>query len=280
MRRLLVLVVLALLLCGGTSSGLAAPAEDRRAVTQASSWLLGQPLAIPAGQQADTIVALRKAGIPRSRLRARVRRLAKDGPRYASGPGQAAKVARAARAVGANPRRFGKVNYIARITAGYRRGQYGRDAFSHSLSMMALARSGRRVPPRAIRELMLARGTGGWGFELRRGGVDQVDTTALAIQALRAAGVPRRDGRLRAATAWMIRQRNARGGFDSRGGRRPTEANSTAAVILALRTMGASTGRERRELRTLQRRNGYFLWRQRVAGSTLLATLDAVLALS
>jgi len=273
-------LTLALLLGGGASAGLATPLQDRRAVARGAGWLERQPLTIPAGQQADLIVALRAAGTPSVALRPRVRALARSGPAYALNPGQAAKIAQAAMAVGANPRRFGKVNYIGRINRGYRNGRYGRDAFSHALALLALAQSRRRIPRRAIRELSRTRGGGGWSFQLKRTGTDEVDTTALVIRALRAAGVSRGNKDLREATSWLRRQRNRRGGFDSRGGRRATEANSTAAAVLALTAMGKRTATERREIRTLQQRNGSFWWRRSTTGSTLLATLDALSALT
>ena len=43
---------------------------------------------------------------------------------------------------------------------------------------------------------------------------------------------------LRQATAWLLAQRNASGGFNIDGAGKPTEANSTAIAIRALRAMG------------------------------------------
>ena len=136
------------------------------------------------------------------------------------------------------------------------------------------------VPPRAIATLRRARGRGGWNLELRPTGRDDVDATAIIIRAMRAAGIARNDRDLRAATTWLRRQAHSRGGFDSRGGRRPAEANSTAAAIVALTVMGRSSTRARRDLRRLQKRSGAFDWKLRTPGSRTLATLDAVTALS
>ena len=276
-----IVAILVLLVLGGTSStAFAAAAEDRRAVAAAARWLERQPLTLPAGQQADLIVALRVAGTPPSQLNTRLRALAEQGPAYAGNPGQAAKVARAAMAAGANPRRFGGVDYIDRVTRGYARGRYGRDAFSHSLAILALSQAGEQIPTRAVTELRRTRGSGGWNFQLRTASSDQVDTTALVIQAMRVAGVTRSDPALRGSLAWLRKQRNRRGGYDSGGQRGSTEANSTAAAILALKAMGYQTARERRELRTLQQRNGAFLWRSSTPGSALLATLDGLYSLA
>jgi hypothetical protein len=278
-RRPLAIAIAGLVLLAGAPVALAGPA-DRAAASRGAAWLQRQPAPSFGGQQADTIVALRAARVPRSRLRGRVRRLAVTGRRYGSRPGPAAKVARAALAVGADPRRFGRVNYLARIRRGYRAGVFGSNVFDHSLAILALRGAGEGVPRRAIAVLRRTRGRGGWGLELRSGGRDEVDATAVVIQAMRAAGLRRTDRDLRAATAWLARQAHRRGGFDARGGRRPAEANSTAAAILALAAMGRSSVAARRELRALQRRDGAFNWRSRTPGSRILATIDAVTALS
>jgi uncharacterized SAM-binding protein YcdF (DUF218 family) len=270
--------LLVLAACASTALGATA---DTRAAARGAAWLEARSSSsMPAGQQADLIVALRAAGVPRSRLRGRVRTLARAAPSYARTAGAAAKIARAATAVGANPARFGRVSYIGRIRRAYRAGRFGATAFDHALAVIALSGARRRVPPAAIATLRRSRGRGGWNLALSRHGRDEVDATALVIQAMRSTGVPRSDPALRAATRWLLRQRNRHGGFDARGGRRPTEANSTAAAILALRAMGRPAAGPKAELRNLQLTNGAFRWRARIAGSTLLATLDAVPALS
>ncbi len=279
MRRAAAIMVAGLFLLTAASVA-AAPPADRVAATRGAAWIERQPIPSFGGQQADAIIALRAASVPRSRLRLRARALAKSGKDYGTRPGAAAKVARAASAIGADPRRFGRVNYVARIRNGYRDGAYGANVFEHSLAILALREARTRVPAGAVATLRRARGSGGWGLDLRRSGRDEVDATAIVIQALRAAGVRRNDPALRKATAWLLRQAHARGGFDSRGGRRPAEANSTAAAILALRTMGRSGMAARQNLRQLQQPNGAFNWKLRVPGSRALATLDAVNALS
>ncbi|MDH3226530.1 MAG: hypothetical protein OEM67_05515, partial [Thermoleophilia bacterium] len=149
MRRATAAALAGLVLLTAAATAASAPA-DRAAAARGAAWLERQPIPAFGGQQADAIVALRVAGVPRARLRSRVRALAKAGPSYGARPGPAAKVALAANAVGANPRRFGRIDYVARIRSGYRGGVFGTNVFDHSLAILALRRAGSRVPQRAI----------------------------------------------------------------------------------------------------------------------------------
>jgi hypothetical protein len=108
-----------------------------------------------------------------------------------------------------------------------------------------------------------------------------VDATGLMIEALRANGVPARHPALRSAKAWMVAQRNERGGYASAGGGGATEANPTSNVIRALRAMGRPVPPSTRaELRRLQDRSGAVRFTHRHAGNTLMATNDALVALA
>ena len=259
---------------------LAAPA-DRVAAQRGAAWLAGTPLAAPGGQVADTIVALRAAGRGRAALRPRLRQLVRVGPRYARTPGAAAKVALGAVAAGADPTRLGGTDYLRRVYAGYAAGRFGDNSFDHALSLLALRAAGRPVPRSAVRATLAARGAGGWGFALSPSARDSVDATGLTIEALRAVGVPARHPHLRAATAWMVAQRNRAGGYGWAGGGSPTDANSTANAIRALRAMGRPVpAATRAELRRLQARSGAVRATRSRTGSALIATNDAVVAFS
>ena len=284
MRRSLTAIVTAAALIGGAaaSDAQATVAADRAAAARAAAWLEAQPSSeMAGGQQADAIVALRAAGRSPGSLSSRLRRLAADGPGYARTPGAAAKVALAAVAADADPSSLGGVDYLRRVRAGSAGGRYGATAFDQALAMLALRAAGRPVPRAALRLLRRTRGRGGWNLGLSGGGADEVDTTGLVIEAMRAAGAPARDRALRSATAWMLRQRNRQGGLASAGGRRATEANATAAAIRALRAMGRRPPASMRAaLRSLQERDGAVRFRHRDAGSRLLATNDAIVALA
>ena len=126
-----------------------------------------------------------------------------------------------------------------------------------------------------------ARGEGGWSFDMRPTGRDSVDATGLMIEALRATGVPASHPGLRGATAWMLAQRNGRGGYASGGAGGATQANPTSNVVRALRAMGRPVpATTRAELRRLQERSGAVRFTAARPGSALLATNDALVAFS
>jgi hypothetical protein len=268
------------------ATAIAAPAAvaatgDAARADRGAAWLARHAAGAPAGQQADAIVAMRAAGRSPASLRGRLRALSRVAPAYATTAGGAGKVVMAAVAAGADPRRLGGVDYVGRITARYASGRYGASAFDQALSMMALRAAGRPVPRAAVRATLAGRGSGGWSFDLSPRRADAVDHTAIVIEALRAAGVPRGNPALRAAAAWMLAQRNRSGGLASAGAGGATDANSTAAAIRALRSLGRRPpAATLRALRSLQERDGAFRYTRADAGSRLLATPDAVIALS
>lgn len=253
---------------------------DRQATQRGAAWL--ESLSIDSvGQQADAIVALAAAGRSHVSLHSRLVAMRGSASSYATTAGAAAKVVLAAVAAGGNPQSLGGVNYILRIERQYAAGRYGATAYDQAYAMLALRAAGESVPPAAVRALRAARGTGGWGFALRKASPDDVAATGLVIEAMRAAGVARSDGALKGATTWLTAQANGRGGFHIDGRRRPTEANSTAIAIRALRAMGRTpSAATRRALRGLQEADGGFRFTAKARESRLLATVDAVLALS
>jgi hypothetical protein len=77
----------------------------------------------------------------------------------------------------------------------------------------------------------------------------------------------------------MARQRTRAGGF-ALGRRDRNEANSIALAIEAERAMGRRDTRAARVLRGLQRRDGAFQYTADDAGSRVIASTEAVVALS
>ncbi|HWH13268.1 MAG TPA: hypothetical protein VNT51_00870 [Miltoncostaeaceae bacterium] len=280
------LVAAGVVALGAAPTALSAPAcagpADRAAAQRAAAWLAARPAAgMAPGQQADAIGALRAAGRSPAALRGRARVLARVAPGYARTPGAAGKVALATVAAGLPAGRLGGVDYLARIRRSYADGRYGASAFDQALSILALRAAGQRVPPGAVAALRGARGPGGWNFALRRGGPDAVDSTALVLEALAAAGVRRSDVHVRGALAWLARQRARDGGYAAAGGRRPSEANPTALVIRAQCALGLTPPpATRAALRRLAAADGRIRFTRASEGSALLATLDALPALA
>ncbi len=258
-----------------------AATADGRAAARAAAWLASGAsgtAGAPGGQQADAIVALRSAGSSHASLRPRLRTLSRVAPAYATTAGGAAKVALAAIAAGTEPRRLGGVDYLGRVTSRYAAGRYGATAYDQAFSILAMVGAGRPVPANAIRATLRTRGDGGWDYALIQSR-DSVDATAIVIEALRAAGVPASNPGLRAATTWMLAQRNTEGGYASAGGGRPTDANSTAGAIRALRALGRTPApATRAALRGLQVADGSVRSTRANAGSPLIATNDALIA--
>jgi hypothetical protein len=194
------------------------------------------------GQTFDAVFALRAAGIdpatvtnggktPADFLAARAG--AQDSA------AEAAKAALAAVALGLDPEDAGGIDLIAVVEGEYdaATGLYGADAFSQGLTMIGLACTGNGVPAAAVaalREMQLD--DGGWGFD----GASDPDTSAVALQALLAAGAPLTDGDVAAAVAYFKAGQASDGGW----GFSATESNasSTAYAIQALIAAGEPIG--------------------------------------
>jgi hypothetical protein len=192
-----------------------------------------------AGQNMDAIIAVRSAGFdPAKDLvggKGPLDFLMTSAP-LATSPAIAAKTALAARAAGLDPTNVGGANLIEKVNAGYdpAKGTYGPDDFSQSVAILGLACTGNTVPPlaaTALKSTQIAT-DGGWGF----GGFSDPDTTAIAVQALLAAGVPNTDGALVKALGYLKANQAADGGF----GYDPASSNasSTAYVVQALIALG------------------------------------------
>lgn len=279
MKKTLTLLTLAAALAATP----AAHASDASAARAGATWLSGAVRPGADGMAADALVALRATGRLSSSDAARRARALRNGvgtyARTAGATGKTILALVAARS--GNARCAGRVDLLARLNSYGRAGRYGATIFDQTLGMLG-ARALRAGPSsRAVSVLLGARGANGWNFNLsRRGGrADDVTSTAMAILAARAAGVPARNGQLRAGLRWLRAQRTAAGGF-ALGRRDRNEANSTALAVEAARAMGSRDTRATRALRTLQRSGGAFQFTRDDAGSRVLATNDAVVALS
>lgn len=277
-----VLLLLAALLAALTLAP-TAHASDAGAARSGAAWLAGAIRGGADGQAADTLVALRAAGrLPHGDAARRARQLRAGARRYATTAGATGKLVLGLVAARAGSARCaGGLDLQRQLQRFDHRGRLGATIFDQTLGMLAL-RALRAGPPRsAVSVLLGARGGGGWNFNAtaRGGRPDDVTSTAMAILALRAAGVSRGNGQLRAGLAWMLGQRAASGGF-ALGRRDRTESNSTALALEAERAMGRRDGRAARALHTLQRGDGAFQFTRTDAGSRVIASTDAIVELS
>ena len=262
----------------------AAQASNASAARAGAAYLSGAVRPGADGMAADTIVALRAAGrLPAAEAAGRARALRAGANRYAQSAGATGKTILALVAAGVgNPRcGAGRLDLLGRLQRSGRAGRYGSTIFDQTLAMLAVHALHAGPSARSVRVLLGARGRGGWNFDLSRSGgrADDVTSTAMAILAARAAGTSVRNGSLRAGLRWMLAQRTAAGGF-ALGRRDRNEANSTALALEAQHAMGHSDARAARALRSLQRAGGAFEFTRTDAGSRVLASVDATVALS
>lgn len=260
-------------------AALGATPADRASASRAAAWLAGEaPSSMPAGQQADVLVAMRITGTPVRALAPRLRPLAQAAPGYAGTAGATAKVVLGAVAGGGNPRSLGGTDYLARLGSQSSGGRYGRTAFDQGLSMIALRAATGRVPQAAVTTLLGSRSGPGWSLGLTDGGEPDVDSTALSVVALRAAGQSCGSPAIREARAWLATQRSG-GGWTAYAGS-PPSANSTALVARADIACGATATGALRLIRSLQQRSGAIAFTRTEPESRLLATTESVPALA
>lgn len=253
-----------------------ASTADRAAAGRAVEWLAAlQPGGLPAGQQADVMVDMRITGTSPKALAPRLAALAKAAPGYATEAGRTAKVILGAVAAGGDPRRLGGTDYLATLASQQSSsGRYGRTAFDQGLAMLALRAATGRVPAAAARVLTGAASPDGWNLGLDAADGPDVDSTALSVVALRAAGTPCSAAPISRARAWLATQR-ADGGWTAYAGSQPS-ANSTALVARADIACGASASGALALIRSLQQRSGAIAFTRAQPESRLLATSESV----
>jgi hypothetical protein len=184
----------------------------------------------------------------------------------------------AATAAGRNPRALGGRNLVAALLRHRRGGAIGPYTNSTIFGVLALRGARASVPAPVVRRLLaLQRPDGGVG--VAPGVPSDSNTTAAAIQALRAVGVGRRAPRMRRAVAALAAFRNADGGYGL-DRRSPSDAQSTAWVVQALASAGRPTIGGRRFLLRLQRRDGAVRYSRRSAQTPVWVTAQALAALA
>lgn len=243
MKRLLVLSLAAALAL--PLFGVLAAIPDKDAANRAAAYLQAQQTgdgsygAASFGQNADIIISLRAAGFDPAKDITAGKSPAdyvKANAAAQTKPAAAGKAALAAKAVALDPKNIGGTNLIANITAGYdsAKGTYAADDFSQSIAMLGLACTGNPVPAGALAALKKAQvSDGGWGFA----GSSDPDTTAIAIQALLAAGATKDDAFVVKAITWIKTNQLPDGGW---GFAPDSNASSTAYVVQALIAAGQS----------------------------------------
>ncbi|MBJ7458321.1 MAG: terpene cyclase/mutase family protein [Thermoleophilaceae bacterium] len=269
---------------------------DKGAVKNGVSWIRSTGLSqFPTGGtgfKADTLSALaaaKKIGVSVSKKTTDrfIESVAEEATDYAGSAGATSKLILAATATGRNPRCFGpdgeKSDLIAILNSDYNSssGQYGKTSFDHALAMLGRRAAHEKIPSKAVNFAKSRRGQYGWNFAMSKSSGDDVESSALMIEALRAAGMSKNNGALKSAYKWITYQRNLDGGYNPETPNGETQADATAYAIRAFDTLGASTKAAKRALRALQKNGGSFRSSPSAGGSyPTISTTNAVLALS
>lgn len=297
-RRTYILTALALcaLMVGATTAD---AYSNKTAVKKGATWIRKSRISnFPGtGFQADTIsalVAARRAGanVKPSAWKRFVDEIKADTPNYAQSSGPAGKLILAVVASSNDPRCFGPVgersNLVAIVMSDYnsKSGQFGQTVYDHALAILGLKAAHEHIPSKAVSFAKQRRGKYGWNFAMSAKSGDEVESTAIMIEAMRAAGVSKKNAGLKAAYKWMSYQRNVDGGYnpDALDGGGETQSDTTAYAIRAADAMGHTGGvtkKSKNALRALQMRTGLIRSTPTVKGDFPgISTANGVLALS
>ena len=167
-------------------------------------------------------------------------------------------------------------------------GAYASDSGFNAWGILGAAAAGETIPSAAF-EALLAQQQPDGGWEWQAGFGADTNTTAVAVQALIAAGQPVSSTAIAGALAFLKSAQTADGGivYDPRTPEFGADANSTAYAIQAIWAAGGDPAGEAwtvdgstplRFLLGLQLADGSFEW-QADTGSSLLATAQAIPAL-
>lgn len=156
----------------------------------------------------------------------------------ARNPASAGKLALGLAAADLDPRNFEGLDLVITMTNQYSTttGAFGATNWDQAFSMLGWRAAGARVAVTATQLLAdRANPDGGWGF--MESSESDVDTTALAVQALMGAGQPATSTAIVGGLAYLESAQNADGGFayaaDSEDGN-PSNTNSTAYSVQGL----------------------------------------------
>lgn len=145
-----------------------------------------------------------------------------------------------------DPRTFGEADLIAKLKSFYDGTQLGEAGILNDdiFGLLALVASGEKaneVMVSGIKTFVLSKQNADGGFSFAVGGTSDTNTTAAAIMALRAAGVPALDKALVDASAYLKLAQNDDGGFPydpkSSWGT-ASDASSDAWVMMAVKALG------------------------------------------
>jgi hypothetical protein len=162
---------------------------------------------------------------------------------------------------GSHPAPGGARNLIAEVRGAMNGdGSFGVNdmVFSHALAVVALARTNGGAPIQAVNWMVNQRcadvsspNLGAFGWAAGCGSAD-VDVTALAVEALVAAGRPATDPALSQAAAYLATQQDPAGAFASWGAANANSTGTAAGALALVPGYEAATGRAATYIGSLQ----------------------------
>ncbi len=284
---------------GGATVFAADPPTTSDPGAAAAGWIAAQVEAgVGPGSLADAIFAYAATGAGADAAAAALTRLESGVDGYildgasALVPGNLAKTLLAVQVAGGNPASFGGHDLEADLrsllitTPGPDLGRFGSAGNTEqALAILALARTSGGVPATAVDRLVAAQCPNGdyqWDGACPGAGVEDPDTTALALQALLAGGATTAAA---TSTQLLLAIQGSDGSFSSFG---TANTNSTGVAGQALRATGQTAAADAAAafVRTLQygcdaptADQGAFRWAASSAGFLIFSTPQAVLAL-
>ncbi len=215
--------------------------------------------------------------------------LAENGDEYAAlGASEAGKLALGVAAANEDPRAFAGMDLVISMTAQYdpASGAFGTSNWDQAFAMLGWRASGEVVPMTATETLAARRNADG-GWAVVPGGSSDVDSTALALQALVAAGEPLTATALMDGVAFLAMVQNPDAGFPYQA-TLDSNSNSTAFAIQGLIAAGANPLSEPytvgsrtpiTDLLELQLPEGGFAYLELATGADEFATRQVIPAL-
>jgi prenyltransferase beta subunit len=199
-----------------------------------------------------------------------------------SGPDAIGKLILGLVASGENPLNFAEKNLLDALMADYNKNTFAfgdeENSWHQSFAILGLASVGEAIPEGARDTLKgLQEEDGGWAYASGTG--TWPDSTALAIQALLAAGVSKTDSVLQKGLEYIAVMQQGDGGWG--------DSSTTAFVIMALNALGDlsenwvtdSRKTPLTNLLSFQKTNGTFVYSWDFPDDNLMATTAAIFAL-
>jgi prenyltransferase beta subunit len=192
------------------------------------------------GGTIDAILASRAVGEFTGTQRRAVNYLRNNGQEYAAvNTASLGKLTLGLAAANQDPRQFFANDLVLSLTTRLNpvTGAYGITNWDQSLAILGLRAAGEPVPVTATQRLLSrANPDGGWGFGI---GDSDVDSTALAVQALIAAGTSPTSTAVLSAVQYLDTLQQSDGGFPYQPGvSAASNVNSTAFAVQALLAAG------------------------------------------